>query len=272
MYDGLYHPWKKDHGPFTFYRCNNCGSGFTSPLPSPGVLEGLYETFKGGMIPRIRELRDTYPPYQWFKQCVRRAVLEREDGFSWMDIGAGGGEIALEMTKCYPLSEGWAYDYEGRPALLSEADRIHWRKTDINMLTPDNLVSADVILLITVLEHLPNPDKMLSNLVSRLRPGGRLYLTVPDYSSLASAILKKKWPYFLPGEHLAMPSVKGMERLLKEIVTEKKLDTTVEVRRISFPYSIGYYFEYFGLGTPRWFASRAVSLPTGILEASVTRK
>lgn len=277
LYDDLYHPYKNDQGPYTFYKCRNCGSGLTIPIPKPSDLILLYNSFDGGMIPIIRELRDRYPLSKWYAQCIAHAMknysFSKNSVFAWMDIGAGNGELALQLTQKYPFSEGLAIDFHNEPDLLKKHAKINWERRDLN----DNNVypAVDIIMLITVLEHLMFPDIIIDALLNSLKPGGRMYITVPDFGSLANRTLKTKWPYFLPGEHLCIPTIKGMQLLLNRKCSEKfkKGFFEINVGKTKIPYPVGYYTQYFsGIRLPGFLANIPVPISTGILEASVTLK
>lgn len=275
LYKGRNHPFNKAHGPFDFYRCKNCSSGITFPMPAASELTTLYRSFDGGMIPRIRAIRDHNPLTKWYMQCVTRAtqlaVSAIKADFSWLDVGAGNGELALKVLKKFPLSKGFAVDFHERPESLDNTD-IQWINTDINCSPQFDSNYFDLIFLITVLEHVMYPDVLLESLLLKLKPQGVLYITVPDFGSLASTFLGDKWPYFIPGEHLLIPSKKGIKILLNKIC-QIKFGTgnfDVIVKTTSIPYTAGYYWEYFGLGNlPKFIASKSLNFPTGILEASV---
>ena len=127
-----YHPYAKWHGPFDFYICQDCGSGQTFPLPSVESLARLYDEFKGGMIPGIRELRDEFPLRKWFDQNVSRAArrhipaLDKEAAFSYMDIGAGNGELVKSISGIYKNSGGIAVDFHDMPQNRFPANFDHW--------------------------------------------------------------------------------------------------------------------------------------------------
>lgn len=281
-YSDLYHPYKKDHGPFDFYKCIGCGSGLTLPLPEQEQIEQLYDSFSGGLIPAIKEIRDKNPLTTWYNQCIKRAlqqVVTITETFSWLDVGAGNGDISFLLSEQFPLSSGTSVDFHDRPPLLDRVKNINWVKTDLNLDGGLGKIEKerkfDVIFLITVLEHIVRPDRLTGDLVNRLNPGGCLYITVPDYGSMAARFLKKRWPYFLPGEHLCIPSKKGMRIMLNEICKSNlsAVPTKIKVKSAVLPYSLGYYTDYFGFGRlPPALSNRTVYLPTGILEAAVARR
>lgn len=275
LYSDAYHPYKKDHGPFNFYKCKNCGSGLTFPLPSPENLEALYKNFSGGLIPRIREIRDSNPLSRWYSQCIKHAFkgyLPPNNNFNWIDVGAGNGELSELMASKFISSQGTAMDFHVTPHLLEKLKNVRWTNIDLNKIHLHEILKTDLIFLITVLEHVLYPDKLVNHLLKGLNPGGKLYITVPDFGSLASGVLKNKWPYYLPGEHLNIPSKKGMglmlQNLCKNEFTHKKY--SIMVKSTVLPYPLGYYLSYWGIERKSIFSKAAVRLPTGILEASVS--
>ncbi len=282
LYSGHFHPVAKWHGPFDFYRCNTCGSGLTWPLPEPEQLTKLYESFEGGMIPGIRALRDQYPLTLWFQQCINNAMkysgndISTASTFQWVDLGAGKGEMAISLAKRFPLSNGIAVDFHDRPGELDLYPSVKWIKTDMNQDDfPDHFADkkARFVFSITVLEHLLRPDQFVEKALDIPGKHGCLYLTTPMLNSNAFHLLKKRWPYYLPGEHLNIPSLKGMRILLERICGEKfdKGTWSVHVKPVILPYPLGYYAKYLKLGKMadkipyQW----VLRLPTGILEAAV---
>lgn len=244
-------------------------------MPSAAELTKLYQSFDGGMIPRIRAIRENNPLTKWYAQCVAKAsqlvVSSTAPDFSWMDVGAGNGELALKALEKFPASNGVAVDFHDRPLNLAHSN-IRWINTDINNPVLDKSNSFDLIFLITVLEHVMYPDLLVESLLLRLKPDGVLYITVPDFGSLASMLLRDKWPYFIPGEHLCIPSRKGIKKMLEKICQMRFGAGNFEiiVKATSIPYTIGYYWEFLGLGgLPNFISKKAISFPTGILEASV---
>lgn len=279
-YSRLYHPFKKDHGPFDFYKCTTCGSGLTFPLPTDQQIKDLYSSFSGGLIPSVKVIRDNNPLTTWYSQCIQHAIhslsIDEATTFSWLDAGAGSGELSALLARKFPLSAGTAVDFHDKPASLQKAGNIGWVNTDINTESgwekQGIAEKYDLIFLITVLEHVKYPNKLIYGLLKKLNPGGCLYLTVPDYGSAAAQFLQKRWPYFLPGEHLCIPTVKGMRMMLEEICSSlfSARVFTIKVNSAVLPYPLGYYLNYFGLSrVPAMLAGRTVRFPTGILEASV---
>jgi hypothetical protein len=66
-----------------------------------------------------------------------------------------------------------------------------------------------------VFEHLYHPEQALENAREILRPGGFLFLAIPDLKSVEPHLFGKYWVGWDPPRHVATYSAKGMEVLLK---------------------------------------------------------
>jgi len=277
----LWHPVVKDHGPFDIYKCNHCGSAFTFPLPSKERLTALYNRFEDGLMPITHDIREEYPLDAWYRQCLKHALKESGKDykptsvFSWIDLGAGKGDLSKQVAQLFPGSKGYAVDFHSKPDQLNQIGNVEWQQIDMN---EDNFAgalggNADMVFIITVLEHVRRPDIFLNNALRLLKPGGCLYLTTPQSSSFASNLLGKRWPYIIPGEHLNMPSIQGMKILAKRVADEtgQKNGINVRVRSTVIPYAAGYYAKHFGLNflTAILPKNLLLRIPTGILEASI---
>lgn len=124
----------------------------------------------------IAPLKKTLFHPQWF------VFKHQEDGQKWighrafglvLDIGAGTQEIRryLPADCCYvsldyyETATGW---YETRPHVFGNGQTL-----------PVKSESVDTVLLLDVLEHLPNPDACIQEVHRILRPNGRFIIQVP---------------------------------------------------------------------------------------------
>jgi SAM-dependent methyltransferase len=288
VYQNLYHNKKSDHGPFDFFECQECGSGITFPLPSSESLGELYASFQSGLPDEHRELMKDQPQTAWYQWCLNRMLAlsgkTKKDSFSWIEVGAGGGEMSFLLSQQAPNSHGIGLDLHSKPAILTQATQVEWQKLDLNSEnfadTPSlNGKKADIVFATAVWEHVLKPDSFVRNLLRLLAPGGTLYLVCPDYSSAARRFLGTKWPYFTPGEHLNMPTLVGARACLKTELENLGYNEnnaySLDAKRVGLPYTIGYVLSRIGLA---WLVrvpiisqiSRlAFPMPAGALEATV---
>ena len=279
-FQGMVHPFKKDHGPFDIYRCRDCRSLTTYPMPTAQQQSELYNSFRNGFIPALSELRQQHSLTVWYDQCINRGVKQlksvpsKNTEFTWIDVGAGSGELAIRMMEKYPASKGYAIDFHESPKEFNEEGNLKWVQADLN--EPDfaeklHPIQPDLILSITVLEHIIQPEIFLKNLLQMIKEKGSIYLTVPCTNSFASEVLGKKWPYLIPGEHLTIPSKKGMKSLLQRITNRNSND--LFVKETILPYTAGYYLDFLKLGFLKRIipAKWPVRVRTGILEAGLRK-
>ena len=90
--------------------------------------------------------------------------------------------------------------------------------------------SFDIILLLDVLEHLPNPIKTLERSVSFLRPGGCVVCMTGAGDCLGARVFRQSWYYCQYAEHISFFSKKSIDVLLSKIGLE-----LTDIERISHP-------------------------------------
>jgi SAM-dependent methyltransferase len=274
---GLSHPRRREHGPFDLYTCQGCGSLGTWPQPSREALAALYGSFASGVDSNLRELRQQTPLTAWFDAVLRRTTrmgrFARDAAFRWLDVGAGGGELAAALAREFPRASGRAIDWSARPAGLDP--RVEWQVADLNdaaFATPAPAHKADLVISVSVWEHVLEPEAYASKLLTLVAPGGLLYLVGPDAGSLAHRVMRTRWPYFLPGEHLNMPTRRGARRCLERVASP---GDSIAVHRVGLPYPPAYVLGGLGFARlgrlARALRLPAVPLPVGALEAVCRR-
>jgi 2-polyprenyl-3-methyl-5-hydroxy-6-metoxy-1,4-benzoquinol methylase len=101
-----------------------------------------------------------------------------------LDVGAGAGRTAAWLKSRYPRCLTVAL--EGNPAVLSEltANVDEAIIVDLNGPLPD-VGAPDLILCLDVLEHLVQPEAVLSRLTASLAAGGTVIVSVPNVAHLS---------------------------------------------------------------------------------------
>lgn len=73
----------------------------------------------------------------------------------------------------------------------------------------------DLIVLNHTLEHMDNSREILEKINLLLKKGGIVFIDVPNFGSLSSKLLGKKWPYLLPLEHKSQFTRESLTKLLE---------------------------------------------------------
>jgi len=274
-----FHKINPTYGPFDFFVCAACGCGFNNPMPSNEQLKSFYSSYSSGMPEEYRSAMLEYEDSSWHSQIARDLVdlagkHRLQPGFTWLDVGSGAGEIAGKLSKLAPASRGTCIDLHPAPEYMQDS-QVRWLQHDINAdFSRDVAEKFQLVYASAVLEHVVNPEKFLINCLKLTEPGGVLYLFCPDYSSLASKVMGQKWPYYLPGEHVTLPTKKSVRTCLDGISRSGEvgeINFRVGGKRIS--YSVQYMLFALNL---RWLGKMlpfnfSLKFPTGALEAVIVR-
>jgi SAM-dependent methyltransferase len=141
---------------------------------------------------RLRTLESIYDP----GTIGRFTDLGVGEGWRCLELGAGGGSIARWLCdRVGPTGSVTAVDLE--PKFL-EADprpnmEIHRRDFVADGLPGEGY---DLIHTRCVLMHIPNPERLIAQMVSRLRPGGVILLEEGDFypfTALLPSLYAEVW-------------------------------------------------------------------------------
>jgi SAM-dependent methyltransferase len=252
----------------------------TWPLPSEEALTQLYGSFHDGIDPALRRLRGDAPPTAWYARAVKHATraagFSHSAAFTWIDLAAGAGEVGAILNSTFVNATGVSVDWHGRPAKLAADPRHDWIATDLNAPGFAGAIGtpADLVIALSVWEHVRDPAEFVRDASALVKPGGTLYLACPDFGSIAARVLGRKWPFWIPGEHLHVPTRKGARICIARAIAGRGGDAAEFVRPVGVPYPLAYVagfvrFERFGKllrGLP------AMPLPVGALEAGFSAR
>lgn len=121
--------------------------------------------------------------YQFIKRCLA-ALPAQEQGLQMLNLGAGEGDydamiasFGEQLISC-DLNEA---DVAYAKAYNEGNDKITYQVEDgLNLSFPDN--HFDVVVCIEVIEHVGQPERLLSEISRVLKPGGHLLMTFPRQS------------------------------------------------------------------------------------------
>jgi len=190
-----------DGGEYRLGRCRACGFVFLNPRPDEATVGLLYSADYSPYQPPARRRRG-------FVRRLRDHVVGRGErtlsdripvkpGGVLLDYGCGAGAFAAEMRE-----RGWnAIGMDFSPHAAATA-RAHYGLRVIEGTLPHPAVapdSFDAITLRMVLEHVHDPLKLLRAAADVLRPGGWLYVCVPNLSAWGFRAFGGAWfPLRLP--------------------------------------------------------------------------
>ncbi len=198
---------------FTFVRCRSCRLVFSNPQVDEAV---VLEEYRGGTSNDL-----------WVEVLTseRQLAMDREKFTELLDDVEpyrGGGRLldvgcSIGLFVRLALDRGW--DAEGTEfsrkaiAYARDAFGLDIRDTPIEheSFEPSRY---DVVTLNSVLEHTNSPRDMLRSCHRLLRPGGALYVIVPNVESLACRVLHERAATFDGRNHLVYFSPSTLRDML----------------------------------------------------------
>jgi 2-polyprenyl-3-methyl-5-hydroxy-6-metoxy-1,4-benzoquinol methylase len=134
--------------------------------------------------------RDTYghtgplePTAPWH-MMARKLIPEGSlNGQQVLEIGCGPGQFALWLAQ--QGGEVIAGDFSGEACRI--AREIAGDRADVRRLDAQNLVEPlgrdrfDLVVCLETLEHVPDHDRALREIVAVTKPGGRIVVSTPNY-------------------------------------------------------------------------------------------
>jgi len=159
-------------------------------------------------------------PNNWQKQRAEWIINRIDPKSTVLDIGCGDGAVLLYMLKQKEFVAIGA-DISDYVLNFLNSKKIKTIKIDINNLKEiENLPEVDYILLLEVLEHIPNPEKLLLTVLKKAKKG--VFFSIPNtgYISYRLRLLFGSFPVqwnLHPGEHLRFWTYKDIKWWLKEL-------------------------------------------------------
>jgi len=176
------------------------------PMPSDSEFERFYESEyydllrKGGRAPELRRLlgggEEAERERAWLRDTlyadITAELSERGSGKQVLDVGCGQGELlrwlaeqGFEPHGIEPSEDAVALARErglkARTATLEEL-----------LAESDPPKTYDAVLLLNVLEHVPDAAAMVQGIHRLLEPGGFLYVRVPNDFNPLQAVAREK--------------------------------------------------------------------------------
>src|ERR1051325_5782406 len=177
----------RDGNPLRTVICQCCGLVWTDPRPAEEEVKKFYAhdyrlQYKGAWQPKFKHVhrggKVSLDRLRWLRRFLRPAD-------AILDVGAGGGELVY-------LLRGLGYDARGlepnegyaryaREELKLPIEMGFFKELELGGQT------FDVVTLFHVLEHLEDPAGTVARLRDCLRPGGHLFIEVPNVEAKCQA-------------------------------------------------------------------------------------
>ena len=130
-----------------------------------------------------------------------------------LDVGCGHGHFLEEAKKRGWEVYGTEYTEKAKSVCQSKGIKMHLGDLNAEAFSGINF---DVITSIEVIEHVGMIRGHMDLYPERLRSGGALYITTPNFNSLSRVIMKQKWRVITIPEHLSYFTSGTLSNCLKK--------------------------------------------------------
>jgi 2-polyprenyl-3-methyl-5-hydroxy-6-metoxy-1,4-benzoquinol methylase len=196
---------------YNIIKCTNCDILYISPIPldlSKIYPDNYYSYSKGnqGIIYKIKNLIDIL----FYKRLLK--IINKRDDISILDIGGGNGSILnifkkitkkVCKTKIIDISESSKKEAEehGHTFCCGRVEEYFSEE------------KFDIILLLNLIEHLPNPLDILSKCKNLLNDDGIIVIQTPNYESLDCKLFRNfNWAGFHTPRHFILFNEKSIKK------------------------------------------------------------
>jgi SAM-dependent methyltransferase len=193
-------------------RCDSCGFVQVRERPSTQQLRSLYGAgyFKHGKYDQELAQRKETERRLGLLERARVAARGRV-----LDAGCATGDFLVAAGGRYEM---WGLDVS---AYATEIARTRDPELGARVFTgfiEDQRFEAgffDAIVMWDVIEHIWDPRSVLRQLLVHLRPGGALIVSTPDIGALTARLMRRRWAFMTPPEHLGFFNESSLRFLLE---------------------------------------------------------
>lgn len=199
-------PFYKDK---QIYKCTACDFVFYKNIPSLTELNEVYSNYS-----REEYITDIS------KQKITtefESIIHMNNIKNVLDIACGECYFLDVLRKIKPELDLYATEHEtAKERVLKKGYKFlegdFFPKTDIKF---------DLIIFTEAIEHINDVTAFLEHAYDLLSPGGLIYITTPNFSSLERRIMGAKWGMIIPPEHLSYFTPSTLNKALTKVKFKK---------------------------------------------------
>jgi 2-polyprenyl-3-methyl-5-hydroxy-6-metoxy-1,4-benzoquinol methylase len=205
------------HELFEIWECKSCTLRFTQNIPDADAVGAYYQSENYISHSDTSEgfINKLYHTVRSRTLLQKRKLVEKMTGKSAgkiLDIGCGTGAFLRTMQEA-----GWQVTgLEPDATARQKAKELY----QLDVESAENLFSLpaetfDAITMWHVLEHVHLLHDYISQATKLLKPGGKLFIAVPNYTSDDEKVYKQYWAAYDVPRHLYHFSPQAMQKLLE---------------------------------------------------------
>lgn len=195
--------------PCTVRKCRACGLVFKSWFRAGDALGGMYAQdyvhFAAGVPEGGAELNSAR---QKLARCAELMPERGAAGLRLLDIGCGAGGFV-------GIARRLGYEAHGIDPYLP----VNLQSAVLHRGTPAGLGagSYDIVVMLNVAEHVPEPRPLFASVRRVLKPGGVLLVSCPYGDSFARRFHRARWCHLALDEHVLFWTPESVRRMARSL-------------------------------------------------------
>lgn len=198
---------------FRYVVCKNCGYVWMNPCLEESVLKNLYkqnDIYNDIWLQvEANAAIQKNPEHEVLKEILRY----RQRG-ALLDIGCGNGSLLAAAKGIFNPCEGIEPHSLARELAIQKSGSVVYDQP-IEKLQLDS-ESYDIIVLSQVIEHLPYPSNIISELYRILKKGGIVFISCPNVTGLSFRLFGMYHTHISSWQHINLFSPKTMRMLCEK--------------------------------------------------------
>ena len=197
-------------------KCTTCGLVFTD-IPAGYDLSKIYDEgyFTGQQSDGYANYEESEPVlHREFHRLVAilRKLTNYQANLKLLEVGSAFGYFLDEACKYFKCS---AFEVSELAAQYAQARGHHVFHGSTSEELLEQIGKVDIIVMLDVIEHLPNPVETMILLDKFLNDGGIFLLVTGDIDSFLARVMKKRWRLMTPPQHAYFFSKKTLIDLFR---------------------------------------------------------
>jgi 2-polyprenyl-3-methyl-5-hydroxy-6-metoxy-1,4-benzoquinol methylase len=207
--------------PFEFRNCAHCDILFIAPMLSDRLADIYptnYYSFSGdggGLVSRVKEFLD---------RRLFRSVLYQltNNNIAALDVGGGTGWLLNQLKATDSRVQQTCVvdiDSNARAAAIAAGHSFFLGRIE-EFNTADRF---DLILMLNIIEHVPDPSATLNHVRTLMSPSGRVIIKTPNFDALDARIFRhRSWAGYHTPRHFVLFKKDSILRLVNHCGFEVK--------------------------------------------------
>lgn len=202
---------------FQYVTCTSCSFVYLNPQLTREAVRDVYNDedvrkffFEQLLLPHVE--RDQRGEFTERARVLKTFTSEPRPRL--LDVGCAAGNFLMRAEEQGFIGEGLELNQLYIDYIAAHRHVKVYARLLEEMKYPDE--TFDVVTLWDVLEHLPKPVESLKEVGRVMHRGGILGLTTINHACINEAILKDRWRYYMPPDHLCSFTPALLDMLLKK--------------------------------------------------------